>query len=248
MQAMIEDLKADSARWDNERRTQSTRNANAPGGIQRDGPVYVGTPSSNLHLGQYRYSETHQSRQNQGPTSDLPYQQDAYNRDSYDGAARYPGTGSAGYKGAAGTAYTMHNTQGHQPQNYGPPSGANYPPGFQQNQPPPPPPGQDMRFAQHQGPHQGFKMEDTAYVAAGTNMTASRPFQGDAYNAPRGAAVPIPQPTYAAPVQSHPGYTAQSNSTFTQPHPQDVGYGRGKSAFLFPQPGRPVNVPCLARI
>ncbi|KAH6962646.1 hypothetical protein BKA56DRAFT_177024 [Ilyonectria sp. MPI-CAGE-AT-0026] len=45
--AMIEDIKADSARWDSERRAQTSRNAT---GVQ------------------YPYSETHQSRQHDGPT------------------------------------------------------------------------------------------------------------------------------------------------------------------------------------
>nr|CEG02419.1 unnamed protein product [Fusarium pseudograminearum CS3427]CEG02805.1 unnamed protein product [Fusarium pseudograminearum CS3487] len=80
--AMIEDLKADSARWDSERRAQTSRNTS---GVQ------------------YRYSETHQSRQHHGPTEG-PYATDPYARDSgFDGGPRYPGTGAPGYTGAAGS-------------------------------------------------------------------------------------------------------------------------------------------------
>ncbi|CEJ91409.1 hypothetical protein VHEMI07124 [[Torrubiella] hemipterigena] len=238
--AMIEDLKADSARWDSERRSQSTRNASAPGGIQtsRDGPIYVGTPSSNSHLGQYRYSETHNSRQNLGPTSDTPqqFQQDGYDRDpSYD-APKYPGTGGNGYAGAS-PSYPQRDAHP-QASGYMPPSGGNYG-GYSQN----PnqnqgPPTQDMRYAQHSGPmmNQGFQAQDTApYIATGTNMPASRNFQGDSYNNQRTSvsSVHIPQPTYAAPVQGHQSYNSPASQHHPQAHPVDVGYGRG------PQQGYP---------
>ncbi|ODA78542.1 hypothetical protein RJ55_05923 [Drechmeria coniospora] len=75
--AMIEDLKADSARWDSERRAQTSRNTS---GVQ------------------YRYSETHQSRQNHGPTEG-PYKADTYARESYESPG-YPGTSAPGYSGA----------------------------------------------------------------------------------------------------------------------------------------------------
>ncbi|KAM0414610.1 hypothetical protein ACHAPT_013549 [Fusarium lateritium] len=79
--AMIEDLKADSARWDSERRAQTSRNTS---GVQ------------------YRHSETHQSRQHHGPTEG-PYQTDPYARDAGFDNPRYPGTGAPGYTGAAGS-------------------------------------------------------------------------------------------------------------------------------------------------
>ncbi|RSM04417.1 hypothetical protein CDV31_010052 [Fusarium ambrosium] len=79
--AMIEDLKADSARWDSERRAQTSRNTS---GVQ------------------YRHSETHQSRQHHGPTEG-PYQTDPYARDSAFDNPRYPGTGAPGYTGASGS-------------------------------------------------------------------------------------------------------------------------------------------------
>lgn len=82
--AMIEDLKADSARWDQERRQQSASRNNAAGV-------------------QYRNSDTHQSRQYYGPTEGGFASADP-SRDPYgDATPRYPGTGSAGYTGAAGS-------------------------------------------------------------------------------------------------------------------------------------------------
>ncbi|KAH6656523.1 hypothetical protein BKA67DRAFT_158552 [Truncatella angustata] len=87
--AMIEDLKADSARWDQERRQQTSR-----------GPVGV----------QYRNSDTHQSRQYYGPTEGAASGQYQDNSRDYDSTPRYPGTGTAGYNGAS---------QGYQAQAYG---------------------------------------------------------------------------------------------------------------------------------
>ncbi|KAK8070464.1 hypothetical protein PG997_010667, partial [Apiospora hydei] len=95
--AMIEDLKADSARWDQERRQQTARNP--VGGTIASAGVYV--QKSNSPVVQYRNSDTHQSRQYYGPTEGANQYSDA-SRDNYDaGAPRYPGTGSAGYNGAS---------------------------------------------------------------------------------------------------------------------------------------------------
>ncbi|RYP18446.1 hypothetical protein DL767_009833 [Monosporascus sp. MG133] len=81
--AMIDDLKADSARWEQERRQQSARSSAA--GVQ------------------YRNSETHSSRQYYGPTEGQPgYPPD---NQGYADAPRYPGTGSQGYNGAANSSY-----------------------------------------------------------------------------------------------------------------------------------------------
>lgn len=91
--AMIEDLKADSARWDQERRQQSASRNNAAGV-------------------QYRNSDTHQSRQYYGPTEGGFSSADP-NRDPYgDATPRYPGTGSAGYTGAAGSYAAQQYPQG----------------------------------------------------------------------------------------------------------------------------------------
>lgn len=79
--AMIDDLKADSARWEAERRQQAARNA----------------PSG------YRDSATHNARQHHGPTSDS-VGTGGYpdSRDAYDTPTRYPGSLAPGYSGNAG--------------------------------------------------------------------------------------------------------------------------------------------------
>ncbi|KAI1764934.1 hypothetical protein GGR53DRAFT_520008 [Hypoxylon sp. FL1150] len=150
--AMIEDLKADSARWDQERRQQSASRSNAAGGTiaLRDskGP-YVRL--SNSPLVQYRNSDTHQSRQYYGPTESGFSSADP-SRDPYgDATPRYPGTGSAGYTGASGSYASQYPQGGYstqqgyttQSQFQSPSGGVNYPPmsssGFGQ-------PGQDPPF------------------------------------------------------------------------------------------------------
>ncbi|KAK8877091.1 hypothetical protein PGQ11_002037 [Apiospora arundinis] len=114
--AMIEDLKADSARWDQERRQQTARNP--VGGTIASAGVYV--QKSNSPVVQYRNSDTHQSRQYYGPTEGANQYQDA-SRDNYDaGAPRYPGTGSAGYNGASSQpAYPGSSPYGGQGGAYG---------------------------------------------------------------------------------------------------------------------------------
>ncbi|KAI1392329.1 uncharacterized protein F4822DRAFT_441351 [Hypoxylon trugodes] len=111
--AMIEDLKADSARWDQERRQQSASRNNAAGGTiaSRDSNgVYVRL--SNSPIVQYRNSDTHQSRQYYGPTEGGFASSDP-SRDPYgDATPRYPGTGSAGYTGAAGSYASQQYPQG----------------------------------------------------------------------------------------------------------------------------------------
>ncbi|KAJ9160857.1 hypothetical protein NKR19_g2882 [Coniochaeta hoffmannii] len=87
--AMIQDLKADSARWDAERRAAS-----------RGQPGAAGAPSRGNDG--YRNSETHYQRQHYGPTSADPAYGDAMAVDppSYNPPPmRYPGTGNSGYNG-----------------------------------------------------------------------------------------------------------------------------------------------------
>lgn len=107
-QAMIEDLKADSARWDQERRQQTSRGPVGGINASRASPgVFI--QKSNPPIVQYRNSDTHQSRQYYGPTEGAPGQYQDTSRDQYEATPRYPGTGSAGYTGATG----------YQPQSYG---------------------------------------------------------------------------------------------------------------------------------
>lgn len=246
---MIEDLKADSARWDSERRSQTSRNA--PGGIQasRDGPNYQGAPSSNSHPVQYRYSETHQSRQHHGPSEHPPFQQqqppqqqqqqqDPYSRDSFDGGARYPGSGSNGYNGATGNFP--------QQQTYAPPSNA---PSYGYQQGPPGASNPDPRYpspANHPPSmaSQAYQAPEAPYVSMGVNLSPRDYPPNNNYAAPRGGSsgAGAPQPSYSSgpgqqnyPQSSggqyhynqgpHPGSGPQYSSSI---QPQDPFYGRGQ--------------------
>ncbi|ATY61807.1 transcription factor [Cordyceps militaris] len=242
--AMIEDLKADSARWDSERRSQTSRSAH--GGIHgsRDGPNYAGAPSSNSHVVQYRYSETHQSRQHLGPTEHPPFQQqqqqqqqDHFNsRESFD-TARYPGSGAPGYTGATGN---FPQQQTYAPATTGPSYG-----NYQQG---PPAGNPDPRYASPVNQpglmNPGFQAQEVPYVNTGANMAPRYP-PNDGFPGPRGGSSgPGPQqPMYStsgppqqgysqppgAPFQysnqgPHPGSNQQYSSSI---QPQDPFYGRG---------------------
>lgn len=228
LQAMIEDLKADSARWDSERRAQSARNSSGGIHTSRDATGVLARHSSNSPAVQYRYSETHQSRQHHGPTEAAF--QDAYARDqAYDGP-RYPGTGAPGYSGASAGGY---------PQQQYPPASGGGSYGYPQAQQSPPP---DPRYAAAAQPSmmaQGGFQADTPYVATGANM---RGYNNDPYTAARipttGAS--SQQPTYASAGPGQPGYPATANpyqpynqvpptgtQSYTTMHPQDTFYGRG---------------------
>ncbi len=113
---MIQDLKADSARWEQERRSTSRSAGGAAGGdklLSKVNGVFV--PGSNSPAApssrdppKYHTSETHHNRQYYGPTSATDAAHGAYGDamaiDSYPNAPanpprQYPGTGNAGYYG-----------------------------------------------------------------------------------------------------------------------------------------------------
>lgn len=99
---MIEDLKADSARWDQERRQQTARGPSGGTIASRDSNGMFNKTSNSAAV-QYRNSDTHQSRQYYGPTEGSATAAYGDNtRDAYDSTPRYPGTGNAGYTGASG--------------------------------------------------------------------------------------------------------------------------------------------------
>lgn len=218
--AMIDDLKADSARWDNERRAQTSRNTS---GVS------------------YHQSETHQSRQHYGP-SETPYQADPYARDASHDSKRYPGTGAQGYTGT--TSNYQQAAQQQQQQAY--PGAAAY--GYGQAQQvagqdarytspggsmmPPPPAGYQE-----------------AYMATGANsMSRAYASNGDPYSSRSATAAPPQQPVYATSAPQQPGYPASSSYSYggqvpasgapgypTTMHPQDPFLGRGQSASQQPQ-------------
>lgn len=224
--AMIEDLKADSARWDSERRAQTSRN----------------TPGV-----QYRYSETHQSRQHHGPT-EPPFQPESYPRETFDGP-RYPGTGAPGYTGASNT-YQQQPPQ----QPYGASNGGGFNTGFPQPQQSPPP---DPRYTTAQ---QGSMMrpgyqpnQDPPYIGTGANLPQSG-YSGpnDPYSNRMGTSAaapqqpiystaPPPQPGYPAPqyqyqAQAPPPPSTAGSHSYPAMQPHDPFYGRASPAGQVPPP------------
>ncbi|QPH17344.1 hypothetical protein C2857_002182 [Epichloe festucae Fl1] len=250
VQAMIEDLKADSARWDSERRAQTSRNT--PGGIHasRDATGVPARLSSNSPAVQYRYSETHQSRQHHGPT-EPPYQSESYPRDSFDGP-RYPGTGAPGYTGASNTY------QQPQQQSYGAANGGAFNAGYQQTQQTPTP---DPRYAPNQpGPmmRPGYQTsQDPPYIGTGANLPQSGyGSSNDPYSSRMGTSAaapqqpiystaPPPQPGYSAPAPQYqfqsqaPLSTTGSHSYSAMQQPHDPFYGRGASKQRSCEPSSP---------
>lgn len=253
---MIEDLKADSARWDTERRTQSSRNTSGGSFASRDAG-YSARMSSNSPVVQYRMSETHQSRQHHGPTNDNHYPQDSYGREpQYNDGPRYPGTGTAGYNGASGPYSQSYSVGG----------GGGY--GGYQQQPP-----QQQQPVQHPPPPQQSPQPDPRYNGGYAQPSMDRDNRGYATNQdglppgyahtgahqsrgsmpPRGydnypppnpimpasapapaqpvyASAPAPQPSYPAPTSPFNNYPAQgppAGSAFPSMHGTDSSFGRG---------------------
>lgn len=215
---MIEDLKADSDRWDRERRSQTSRNTS--GGIHttRDATGGLMAQSSNSQAVQYRLSETHQSRQYYGP-SDSNHQQDPYGREPAYNAPRYPGTGTQGYNGAS------HNLPAQQTHA----AGGGYQ--YQQNQQPQHPVAPGYGQAQRNPMmNQDFTAgQDVPYVVTGANQEFAQA-QAQAQGMPMSSAPPYQQSTYA---QSQPQYGAYGYNQVSSPGPQQSGmqqneyYGRG---------------------
>jgi hypothetical protein len=104
---MIADLKADSERWENERRQTAAATRGQPNGIPiRDSDGFV--RQSNTRIVGYRDSTTHQSRQYYGPTE--------------------PTSGTPQYASGAATQgqVVYDNGPSYQQPNYAQPSGPGY--------------------------------------------------------------------------------------------------------------------------
>ncbi|KAF4973779.1 hypothetical protein FZEAL_9226 [Fusarium zealandicum] len=227
--AMIEDLKADSARWDSERRAQTSRNTSGGTIASRTAAGAPPRHSSNSPVVQYRYSETHQSRQHHGPTEG-PYQTDPYARDPAFDNPRYPGTGAPGYTGAAGS-YA---------QAYGSTSSGAYG-GYPQTQQSPAP--ADARFSSTPTAgsvlNQAYQAAQDPYMAIGANRN-QRGYAGDPYaNQMATSAASAQQAAYATAPPTQPGYPASASyqysgqvppaaaASYATMQPQDPFYGRG---------------------
>lgn len=180
---MIEDLKADSARWENERRQQASARNSGGTYASRDREPY--SRNSNTPPASYRNSEVHAHRRDYGPSDPGGYG-DSH---GYDNQPRYPGSGAPGYSGAAG-----NHSYGPGPQQGGyaggPSAGAFPPPPNQYGQPagafPSTLPGADTRYATGAsgGMNPPFGPQDPPYVSTGVSYAATSapaPFPADTF-------------------------------------------------------------------
>jgi hypothetical protein len=227
--AMIEDLKADSARWENERRAQNSRHSSGGSFAPREKGGHPARAASNSPIVSYHQSETHQSRQHYGPSTDQPA--DPYARG--DPNQRYPGTGAPGYSGS---------TPNYQAAPSAPQAQSHYPPGYPYQQS-----GQtsnnDPRYASPSGnpmmppPQPGYQ---DPYVATGANIKTSRSGFNSSSNDQYARSSAAPQPSsYATSgpqgsgYPGAPGYSYNQVPTSAAPgyastiHPQDPFMGRG---------------------
>ena len=173
---MIDDLKADSARWEQERRQQSARSNTAGGIIASRESNDVHVRASNSPTVQYRNSETHSSRQYYGPTEGA---QPGYSENpGYGDAPRYPGTGSPGYTGAA-------NPQQYYAQQQAPPGSFTGQAGYSNQAPQYAPQPGSAAYPSH--PPQGIPGQEP--YMAGANFGARNPppdqYAGDQFSTSR---------------------------------------------------------------
>jgi hypothetical protein len=164
--AMIEDLKADSARWDSERRRNAARGIHA----SSDENGYKAFSSNSRTVVEYTNSDTYQSRQRERTSDDPPY----------GGNQPYPAPGS--YQPPP-QPYPPATSASYQPPTYATSGGAYpaYPPSY------PPAPASDPRYPPysgqpsypaHAGPDMdidmGGDMSATPYVSTGADFTTAQ--------------------------------------------------------------------------
>ncbi|TKW56748.1 hypothetical protein CTA1_12375 [Colletotrichum tanaceti] len=232
--AMIDDLKADSARWEAERRQQAARN-NPQGGtfVSRDSAAPLSRRSNSPTAG-YRQSETHSARQHFGPTDSTGYPD--VGRDSYDSAPRYPGSQAPGYSGNSTQGYSgSAAVYAQQPSSF-PSSGggysSSYASGGSYSQPDP----RDPRYAGQMA--QGYG--EPPYMATAANLARSG-YPTDPYGAGQPSRTPTTMAsqqgqTYSSGSQAPAGYPSgyyppsTSASYGSAPVASDPMYGRGNPA------------------
>ncbi|KXH53204.1 transcription factor RfeG [Colletotrichum salicis] len=192
--AMIDDLKADSARWEAERRQQAARNSSGGTFASRDATALLSRRSNSPTAG-YRQSETHSARQHYGPTDSTGYPD--VGRDSYESTPRYPGSQAPGYSGNSAQGYSG-STPSYQQQPPSSYSSGGYPYSGQ------PDPRADPRYAGQGQMGQGYG--EPPYIATAANMAARSNYPADSY----GAGQPSRTPTSMAPPQGGPAYPSGS--------------------------------------
>jgi hypothetical protein len=200
---MIADLKADSSRWDDERRATSSRGQPANGIRDSNGDFR----KSNTPTVGYRESTTHQSRQYYGPTETVPIP-----------------SGSAYPPPSAGGGVSQQEVY---PQGYG--SGQNYPPPNQGYGAPSPgygAPHQPDNYSFTAGAHYANQQPQGE-----PDLRGGRGGPLPAQSVPRGQAgypqqPPAPYPEgrgNVGPYYAPPGPQAQAPSQYA-PHPGDPYY------------------------
>lgn len=225
---MIEDLKADSARWDQERRQQTARNSS--GGTNASSGVFI--QKSNSPIAQYRNSDIHQSRQYYGPTEGASSFQDS-SRDSYDSTPRYPGTGNGGYNGASGS-YPVTAPYGNQ-------AGYGGAPGYTTTQAPQfsPAPPQDGSYSGGAPAAFGQSGSERPYTQVNANMAVRGSDYGPNASYPQASPVAVTTMSQGRPVYvtagASPGYPANPGSNY---YPQPAASAPPQFA---PTPGQPVD-------
>jgi len=250
---MIQDLKADSARWDAERRAASRGQPGAAGGTMlssQSNSKFVRSSNSPTAPSRgndgYRNSETHHQRQYYGPTSADPAYGDAMAVDppSYNPPPmRYPGTGNAGYNGVNSAAsYAAQHQRYEAQQNAAyPTSAAQYAPAQQSYAPAPQAPDMYATGMPAGAPGmvpQAFgqppNVQDSQYVrgaafaqnSMGSMVTTSVPSR-NMYATAAPVYAPSAEYGYSQPV-------GPSGAATGYAQPIDARYGRGSSS---QQPG-----------
>ncbi|KAL2260559.1 hypothetical protein VTK26DRAFT_5397 [Humicola hyalothermophila] len=235
--AMIQDLKADSARWEQERRAAAARSAGGGSGGSREQP-----------RGQSDYAKWKE---------DLRQQQEyeaAYGSSSMDvdyppapGPAGNPGYGGQQYPGAAPPPPVSYPPAAYPPQVHAPPPaqypaqpGYGYPPTPAPTQYSPPPQAGERysSMAPPPMPPAPYGQDSAAYVH-GSNYQASAGYSNAAPTripSTMPLASAPPSRTYSAPVSGTPGYGAETDpyaypppagNPANPPFPADALYGRG---------------------
>lgn len=253
---MIQDLKADSARWDAERRAATRGQPGSAGGTKLSGnpnASFVRRSNSPTAMPrQYHNSEIHQQRQYYGPTSATDPASAYGDPMAVDPPAlysqppmRYPGTGNHGYNGV-NSAYSAHQTAAQQ-QRYEQPStsysnhvATPYAPPQQQSYSPGPPGDVPMYGA---GMTAGPGMAPPPVPAFGQSPNAQEQYvRGSAFQSQPSMVSSSAGPSRNMYQTAGPGYAppaeysyAQSggmpmNSTAAYTQPQDILYGRGSSS------------------
>ncbi|MBE3044034.1 hypothetical protein IMZ48_15980 [Candidatus Bathyarchaeota archaeon] len=243
---MIDDLKADSARWEQERRAKSSRNASGGINAPRDSLNMPYSRQSNSPTVQYSHSDTFARRQQGGPSEHNAY---GNARDSYDHSQRspHPGPGpdGPGYNGyppqpPPGGQYMQPNPQGGYPSGNPGNSGA-YPPGGYSGAPKPfsqPDPsfpqGGQQGVPYQSGPGQDNWVHGAARPMASGYREPSQFPSGGMGTRDQMMTTPPSQGSYAPPQHPQPGYAPASGEYYNaqpgagfQTMPQDPHYGRG---------------------